>query len=291
MLSTSEVHQLERLVLSGLPTAAGGSSGLRRARQRGSGLEFHEYRPYHAGDDPRSIDWTVDARLQQLVVRVSRADANARLHVLVDVSASMGIGRPSKLAAATKLAAALCYVAVARHEKASVSMFDHAITRHVPATGGTPQLLQVFDMLGCAAASGRSALDRALRAYSGAVRGPGFVVILSDFFGSDSSLAGVQALMHRGMTPALVQIVALEELDPELLEATLLVDIEDAGLAPVLVDDTAVAAYRARMTEHSGSLRAFCRGRGLPWMRIASHATFTDLLFAAEQAGLFSEYA
>jgi uncharacterized protein (DUF58 family) len=290
MLTPTEIHLLERLVLNGLPVSAG-SPGIRRARQRGAGLEFHEYRPYHAGDDPRAIDWTVEARLQQLVVRVSRADGTACVHVLVDVSASMGIGSPTKLDAATRLAAALCYVAAARRESASVSLFDEVITRHLPASSSRWQALQALHLLGGATAGRRSALDRALAAYSGAAIGPGLAVILSDFFGPGLSLEGVQALLQRGLTPALVQVVASEELTPVLSGATLLFDIEDADARPLVVDESALGAYRQRVAAHSDSLRAFCMDRGLPWLRVESQTAFGDMLSAAEHAGLFSRYA
>lgn len=292
MLSADEVHLLDRLVLSGLPaSAAGSSSGVRRARQRGAGLEFHEYRHYQPGDDPRSIDWTVEARLQQLVVRVARADGHARLHVLVDVSASMGLGTPQKVACATKLAAALSYVAVERRDVASVSTFCDAITQSVPPAAGRLQTLRVFQMLGAAAASGKSALDRALVTYGAAVRGPGLAVVLSDFLDPGSGLEGVQYLLHRGLTPALVQIVAPEEIEPDISGRTILFDVEDATAAPLVVDEAAVDAYRACMAEHTESLRAFCLTRGLPWMRVESTAGLTEMLSAAERAGVFTAYA
>src|SRR5215471_14352053 len=113
MLSAEEARQLDRLALAApagaLAASAGGSH---RARARGYGLEFHDYRAYQPGDELRSIDWTIDARLRQLVVRMFQTAGQLRLHLLVDVSRSMIAGAPSKLACARKLAAALCYTAV-----------------------------------------------------------------------------------------------------------------------------------------------------------------------------------
>src|SRR5690606_8903933 len=110
------------LVLEGGPRAAEPApGGARRVRARGADLEFHEYRPYQSGDDPRSIDWNVEARLDHLVVRVSRAQGHVPLHVLVDVSASMGVGAVPKLDLARKVAAACLYVAIARRDPAGVA--------------------------------------------------------------------------------------------------------------------------------------------------------------------------
>ena len=92
MLAPDEARLLDCLALgSGGAAALASAAGVRRARTRGAGLEFHEYRHYQAGDDPRLIDWTVEARLDQLVVRVPRAEGDLRLHVLVDTSGSMSV--------------------------------------------------------------------------------------------------------------------------------------------------------------------------------------------------------
>src|SRR5690606_14031476 len=64
VLLPEETRVLDRLVLEGGPRAAEPApGGARRVRARGADLEFHEYRPYQSGDDPRSIDWNVEARL------------------------------------------------------------------------------------------------------------------------------------------------------------------------------------------------------------------------------------
>src|SRR5262245_63381361 len=132
MLTADEARQLDRLgVATPIGALAASASGAHRARARGYGLEFHDYRAYQPGDELRSIDWTIDARLRQLVVRVFQTAGQLRLHLLVDVSRSMIAGEPSKLACARKLAAALCYAAVVKRDAVGVATFDDAIRAHV----------------------------------------------------------------------------------------------------------------------------------------------------------------
>src|SRR5690349_2028055 len=121
-----------------------GTPALHHANVRGHGLEFHDFRAYHAGDDPRAIDWTVHARLRQLVVRTTRAEAQLRLHLLVDSSLSMSLGTPSRLATAGRMAAAFAYVAARRRESFGVATFDHAIRSFVPPGAGRGQLFRVL---------------------------------------------------------------------------------------------------------------------------------------------------
>ena len=55
MLSADEARQLDRLALGSSSPAAAASSGLRHARARGAGLEFHDFRHYQPGDDLRQV--------------------------------------------------------------------------------------------------------------------------------------------------------------------------------------------------------------------------------------------
>ena len=136
------------------PTA--GTAAIRRARVRGAGLEFQEYRHYEPGDDPRSIDWTVEARLRQLVVRVARADGHVRLHVLLDASASMGVGRPDKWSCARSLAAALCYVAQERRDTAGLAVFDNGVRAYIAPAAGRAQLFRALSLIDTAVPHGPS---------------------------------------------------------------------------------------------------------------------------------------
>src|SRR2546423_13346620 len=161
MLSADEARHLDRLTLAASVPAASTTSGLRHARVRGGGLEFQDYRHYQPGDDLRSIDWNVDARLRQLVVRVFSAEGRLQLHLLVDVSRSMTAGTPDKLQCAKKLAAALCYIAVARRDAAGVATFDDTVRSYVAPAAGRSQIFKVFDTLRASGGGGGSALDKA----------------------------------------------------------------------------------------------------------------------------------
>ncbi len=289
MLTAHEVRQLQRLTLAQGPAQS--AAGNRVARTRGQGLEFRDYRHYQPGDDPRFIDWTVDARLRQLVVRVFRAEGQLRLHLLVDTSASMGIGSPSKLTCATRLAAALAYVAVERRDALGLATFDEDIRTLIPAAPGRPQLFRVLEMLQAPHAAGRSAIDRALIAYGTTVRGPGLVVVLSDFFDAHDRFEGLQFLMYRGLTPVVVQVVADEDVDPMLDEESELVDAEHPYAPPLVADDSVVRAYRERVTRLGNDLQGFCTAHRLPWLQLRSSAAFEAVLGDCVNAGLLAVHA
>jgi uncharacterized protein (DUF58 family) len=262
------------------------TAGVRRARSRGTGVEFHEYRRYQGGDDPRYIDWTVEARLRQLVVRVSRADGHLRLHVLVDGSASMGLGNPTKLRCAQRVAAALCYIGAGQRDAVGLSAFRDRIESFMPPAPGKSQLFKTFDALERMSPSGPSNIELALEHYAAASRGPGLIVVLSDYFEPGAGLKGLQSLVHRRFTPAVVQIVSREEVIPDVATDTALVDVERSHAGQFVIDPTAVGAYRARLAEHDASLQMFCTTHGLTRARILSDMSFQQVLAALEDGGL-----
>jgi uncharacterized protein (DUF58 family) len=291
MFSAEEARVLNRLMLgAGTSAPVASTAALRRARVRGAGLEFQEYRHYEPGDDPRSIDWTVEARLRQLVVRVSRADGHVRLHVLVDASASMSLGAPDKWSCARALAGALCYVAQERRDIAGLAVFDGGVRRYVPPAAGRAQLFRAFSLLDGTAPGGASDINRSLLQYGAAARGPGLAVVVSDFFGQTMPFDGLQYLQHRGLAPAIVQVVARDELEPDVDGDVELVDVEHPQSPPLVVDARAVSRYQARLEAHRAQIDAYCREHGIPFLRLVSDTSFGARMAALQSAGLVSAY-
>jgi uncharacterized protein (DUF58 family) len=291
VFSAEEARVLNRLMLgagAAAPTAA--TAAVRRARVRGAGLEFQEYRPYEPGDDPRSIDWTVEARLRQLVVRVARADGHVRLHVLLDGSASMGLGQPDKWSCARAVGAALCYVAQERRDTAGVTVFDSGVRAHMPPAAGRVQLFRALSLMAASEPHGASDIDRALLHYGAAARGPGLAVVVSDFFGSALPFDGLQYLQHRGLAPAVVQVVSRDEIEPSLDGDAELVDVEHPDAPPLLVDEQGITIYRAQLDAHQRRLTGYCQEHGIPFVRLVSDSSFSDRLGALQGAGLVSAY-
>ena len=291
MLSAQETRQLERLAIRAAvdasPSAAATSH---RAAAVGHGLDFHDFRHYQPGDDPRRIDWTIAARHRQLVVRQFRAEGHVRLHLLLDVSRSMTLGSPQKLASAAKIAAALSHVASERGDAIGLATFDDRVRAHVPASAGRPQLFRVLEILASPGAGSASNLDEALQQYGGTARGPGLAVVLSDFFQPALTLDGVRFLLYRGLTPALVQIVSDDELQPAIADSEMveLTDIERSHVRSVVADRRAVSLYQRRLAVLVGELQGFCSSRGLPWLQVSSSMPFERVLNGCVRAGLLS---
>jgi len=289
VLTPQEVGVLDGLAFGAFGAAASPhSSGSRAVRARGFGLEFHDFRHYQPGDDPRYIDWTVQARLRQLVVKEFRAEGHLRVHLLLDTSRSMAAGARDKLSCAKKLAALLAYVAVRRGEAFGVATFDETVRDPLLPSAGRTQWHRVLDTLDAAHARGASATTRALVDYGSLTMGPGLAVVISDFFDEQGVFEGLQYLAHRRLVPALIQVVAPEELDPLVEDETELMDLERPGVRGTVVDRAGVQRYKERLARHTNELAEFCVSHDMTWSRVTSSMSFAELLQACIDAGLLA---
>ena len=123
LISPELSSRLDRLDVRSRKVFQGALPGERRSKRRGRSVEFDDYRTYVAGDDLRHIDWNVYARLDRLFIKLFREEEDLALHILIDCSASMDAGNPSKLIFAHRLAMALGYLGLASQNRVSVMSF------------------------------------------------------------------------------------------------------------------------------------------------------------------------
>ena len=288
MLSADEVRQLDGLTFGGASAApASHAAGARIARIQGFSTEFHDFRPYQPGDDPRAIEWTIYRRLGELVTRTSRSTAHLHVHLLVDASASMSLGAPTKWACGAKIAALLSYIALRGRDAVGLALFRAGIDERLPPAASRTQLFRIFAALEHATPSGRSAIADALMNYGAVESGPGLAVIVSDFFDPQGVLDGVRYLQYRGLTPIAIEVVAEDEAEPAVTDVVELVDVEAPAEAPLLASPAAIASYRAALARDRAALRDYCDRHGLLSLQLSSSASFPAMLEACSRAGLF----
>ena len=92
---------------------------------KGRGMEFEEVRPYVPGDDVRTIDWNVTARMNAPYVKRYVEERELTVLLLVDISASQDFGSAnrSKREAAVELSALLAFSAIANDDKVGLLLF------------------------------------------------------------------------------------------------------------------------------------------------------------------------
>ncbi|PCJ55609.1 MAG: DUF58 domain-containing protein [Planctomycetota bacterium] len=165
----------------------GALSGGYRSVFRGSGIEFEEVREYAEGDDPRSVDWNVTARMGRPFVKRFVDERQLNLAFLLDLSASMecGFGAWSPRQMAARVCACLMLAAVQYDDRVAFLGYDQEVRRFESPQKGLSHVLRIVrDFLSLPASEGASDPAPALRLAAQALPAQSTVFLVSDFLGS-----------------------------------------------------------------------------------------------------------
>ena len=97
LLPPDLMAQLERLELVTRKVFRGRMKGERRSKRKGQSVEFADFRSYVPGDDLRTLDWNLYARLDKLIIKLFLEEEDLHFFTLIDASLSMEFGEPTKL--------------------------------------------------------------------------------------------------------------------------------------------------------------------------------------------------
>ena len=199
-------------------------SGERMASEAGQSVEFHDFRPYEAGDELRYVDWRVYARTGRLYTRLFQAERAIRLHLVLDTSASMRLAGKARYA---RVLAQLLSYAAQRDAPTQLHLLDGSRSRPAQGLAGVGASWRFLDeapQLKGDAAAPLTALKRFALTLP-TLRGAALVLIVSDLL-EDTPIQGtLAALRARGVDASFLQVLSEDDLDP--VEGQLeLVDVE-----------------------------------------------------------------
>lgn len=242
---------------------------------RGSGIEFHDYRPYTPGDDLRSIDWKRYGRTDRYYLKRYRRETDLNLHVMVDGSASMNFaslnsqsveGRPTKFAVAQHLAAALTTLAIRQGDRAALGVFDQRLRCLHPPTGSLRQLqVMLADLEQTQPATGQADLAGSLEQLAHTLRGhKAAIAVVSDLLDAPEPMMDVfDRLRFAGHEVVVFQVLTPDELAlPTDTRGLRMIDPE-TGPAVNTRPQQVAASYQQLIEAHLSTLRRSLAARGM----------------------------
>ncbi|HWA82033.1 MAG TPA: DUF58 domain-containing protein [Fimbriimonadaceae bacterium] len=253
ILDPREFRLLEGLRLNPKKSFSGRVRGERLTKKKGISIEFSDYRDYVEGDDLRHLDWNVLARLETPIMKTYRDEEDLAVHVLLDGSASMSFGEPTKFDAARRIAAAAGYVGLCGGDAVYARLLGHrGLT--LPGLRGRSSFPRFTRWLEDARPTGDESLSASLRAFAHASVRVGLAVVVSDGFDPDAATA-VRVLGGRGHEVFFVQVLSEIELDPDLEGDLRLLDSEGGKAVEITANSYALREYRANLQRHNDALR------------------------------------
>lgn len=204
---------------------------------RGQGMEFQEVRDYQPGDEIRSIDWNVTARMGHPYVKRYVEERELTVLFVVDLSASGAFGSTakSKTEVAAELTAVLAFSAIRHNDRVGLVVFTDIIELYIPPKKGTTHVLRLVRELLFIHPHGRlTDVAAALRFVSRVQRRRATVFLISDYLA-----AGYETELR--LAAARHDLIAASIVDPYELELPRagLLDLQDAETgARVLIDSS-----------------------------------------------------
>ena len=259
LLSPAELALLGKTRLS-LRHPRGSSFGGHLSRRTGTSLEFADHRPYQPGDDLRLVDWAVYARHQKLMTKVFSREVEAPLYILLDTSNSMGLG--GKLRFSSRLAAALCFLAFRAGDRFGVYPFGERLEYEGKPSRRKTALVRAFSQLASLTPAGKTDFPRALTHWAQTITEPGICLVISDFL-APGYAEGLRALRYGRHAVAAVQVLAKEDVAPELAGEVRLWDVEERRGKPLVVGRSVQRAYQEALARWNRALAESCQELGV----------------------------
>ena len=156
---------------------------------KGRGMAFSEVREYQWGDDVRSMDWNVTARLRSPYVKVFEEERELTVVLLVDVSRSglFGTVGGTKRERLAEIAAVLSFSAILNNDKVGALFFSDHVEKFIPPKKGRSHLLHIIrEMLELQPSSDGTDIGGALRYLTNALKKKCTAFLLSDMIDADS---------------------------------------------------------------------------------------------------------
>ena len=154
---------------------------------KGRGMAFSEVREYQPGDDVRSIDWNVTARMNRPYIKVYEEERELTVMLLVDVSGSRNFGTQSQMKRDTmaEVAATLAFSTIENNDKVGVIFFSDQVEKFIPPKKGKSHVLHIIrELLSFDPARTGTNINAALEYLTNAQKRRCTAFLISDFIGA-----------------------------------------------------------------------------------------------------------
>jgi uncharacterized protein (DUF58 family) len=282
MTPEEAMHEVRRIEITTRHLVRDIVAGEYSSAFRGRGVEFAEVREYQPGDDIRTIDWNVTARLGSAYVKRYLEERELAVGFAVDFSASKRFGsrKRTKGDLATEVCAVLALAAARNNDRVGALFFSDRIEQMVPARKGRRHALRIIsELLSFEPAGSGTDLTAALTYLESVLRRRSVLFVVSDFMTSGyQSALGRLARKH--------DVIAVQLVDPrerDLPDAGLMAlkDPESGAWRYVDTGSSAVrSAFRSRMADFDLDLERSLRERGADLVRLHTDRPYAEPLLA-----------
>lgn len=242
MLSSKLIKQIRNIELKAGRLVTDALAGEYVSVFRGVGMEFDKVREYEAGDDVRTIDWNVTARVNAPYVKIFKEERELTLMLLVDVSPSQVFGSTGKFKneTTTELAAILAFLATKNNDKVGLILFSDHVEQFIPPKKGRAHVWRIIRQILTHEAKGRRTdLKGALDYFNRVCKRKSMCFLLSDFC-AENYEKSLELAAHRH---DLICVDVKDKRESELPSSGL-INFQDSETGETFVVDTSDLGFR-----------------------------------------------
>lgn len=221
---------------------------------KGRGMNFEDVREYQPGDEIRSIDWNVTARLGAPFVKKFTEERELTVMLIVDVSASGNFGSTtqSKRELAAEVACLLAFSAIRNNDKVGLLLFTDRVELFIPPKKGRSHTLRLIREILFFEPEGRGTNPAlALDSLNKIVTRRAVVFFISDFQAPDFS----KTLAVSGRRHDFIAVHVHDERE-KVLPNIGIITLEDAETGEQIEVDTANRTTRTRFVDLANEQQA-----------------------------------
>ena len=218
-----------------------------RSAFKGQGMIFSDYRKYVPGDDTRTINWPLTAKMGEPYIKIFEEERGATFMIVMDVSGSFDFGTKGfKGEAACELASLIALSAQSNHDAVGLLLFSNRVEHYVPPARGSTHILRIVrDLYSFKRKSPHTDLLPALDFLNKVLKKKCHIFLFSDFFTSSHFMKQFKITSQRHDIVAGVIHDPFEDQFPPLG----LVELEDSETGKRMTVDTASTAFREKYKE------------------------------------------
>ena len=282
MLSSDLIRRIRRIQIRTDRLVTDVLAGQYHSAFKGRGMEFEEVRPYLVGDDVRTIDWNVSARLGEPHVKLFREERELTVILAVDLSASLAFGSRAELKRelVAEIAGTLAFSAIRNNDKVALLAFTDRIELFVPPRKGPRHVLRIVrELMALQPRGTRTDLPGAIEELRRIFRRRGVMFLVGDYL-AEAWERPFRALRRRH---DLIPIVVEDERERRLPDVGLL-ELTDAERGERMLVDTSDRRMRRRFAALADARRDLqtdtFRRLGADPIRVSTGEGFVDPIAA-----------
>ncbi|MFC2029484.1 DUF58 domain-containing protein [Chloroflexota bacterium] len=244
MFSTELMTKIRRIEIRTRRLVNDSFAGDYHSTFKGRGMEFDEVRPYTAGDEARTIDWNVTARMGQPFVKKYVEERELTVMLMVDASGSGDFASQGmfKRELAAELAAVLSFAATTNKDKVGMMIFTDKVELYIPPRKGRRHVLRLIrELLAFEPQSHGTDLKLALDSMNQILKRRSIVFLVSDFMEAPERYS--KPLFMTNRRHDLIAVDLHDPLESEIADVGVLA-LEDAESGETVWLDTSDPAWR-----------------------------------------------